>query len=64
MSNRISSGIKITSEEEGLSVFCSSLLIGFIFVIYPLQTMGITKHILVRAVFFTVGYCRRMDSWA
>ncbi len=41
---------KITSEDEGISVLLI-LLLGFIFVIYPLQTMGITNLILVRLFF-------------
>src|SRR5688572_8497531 len=51
MSNRLPKWFKkITSEDEGLSVLLI-LLVGFIFVIYPLQTMGITNLILVRLFF-------------
>ena len=53
MSSRLPKWYKtLTSEEEGLSILLI-LLVCFIFIIYPLQIMGITSLILVR-LFFSV----------
>jgi hypothetical protein len=53
MSKRISKWYDLfTSQDEGLSILLL-LLIVFIFVIYPLQIMGITNLVLVR-IFFSL----------